>query len=186
MIYIITFSLWKHLLCILDWCIARWGSKNKHQVYTSLKESGCGPRRPQTTTGYPTMQEEVGGSILGCEISSLLDGKLVGWSTASCALVLACWPSVSKKKKMEKEKEIGLSLHNSLTNLHSIVNIVKGRLYSRRCRSIFQCIRFVDVFLLDILVQHGFEGVKLSIRRWKKTRETNQITPWSELFLLFI
>ena len=121
MIYIITFSLWKHLLCILDWCIARWGSKNKHQVYTSLKESGCGPRRPQTTTGYPTMQEEVGGSILGCEISSLLDGKLVGWSTASCALVLACQPSVSKKKKKEKEKEIGLSLHNSLTNLHSIV-----------------------------------------------------------------
>ena len=33
----------------------------------------------------------------GCEISSLLDEKLVKWSTASCALALVCWPSVSNK-----------------------------------------------------------------------------------------
>ena len=33
---------------------------------------------------YPNLKEEVGSSILGCEISSLLDIKLACWSTASC------------------------------------------------------------------------------------------------------
>ena len=50
--------------------------------------------------GYPNLKEEVGGSNLGCEISSLLDGKLARWSTASCAWR---WPvgllSQKKKKK---------------------------------------------------------------------------------------
>jgi hypothetical protein len=41
--------------------------------------------------------EEVGGLNPGCEISYLRDGKLARWSTASCALALACRPSVSKK-----------------------------------------------------------------------------------------
>jgi len=45
---------------------------------------------------YPNLKEEVGGSIPGCEISSLHDGKIVGWSTTSCALALACRPFVSK------------------------------------------------------------------------------------------
>ena len=40
--------------------------------------------------------EEVGSSIPGCEISSLLDGLLASWSTASCALALACRHSISK------------------------------------------------------------------------------------------
>ena len=44
---------------------------------------------------YPNLKEEVGGSILSCEISSLLDIKLAMWSTAFCALALACRPSVS-------------------------------------------------------------------------------------------
>ena len=35
--------------------------------------------------GYPNLKEEVGGSNLGCEISSLLDGKLARWLIASCA-----------------------------------------------------------------------------------------------------
>jgi hypothetical protein len=39
----------------------------------------------------------------GCEISSLLDGKLARWSIASCALALACWPSISKIKKIKKK-----------------------------------------------------------------------------------
>ena len=43
-------------------------------------------------------KEEVGGSNPGCEISSLRDGKLAGWSTASCVLALACWSCVSKKE----------------------------------------------------------------------------------------
>ena len=34
---------------------------------------------------YPNLKEEVGGSIPGCEISSLLNRKLAMWSTASCA-----------------------------------------------------------------------------------------------------
>jgi hypothetical protein len=47
---------------------------------------------------YLNLKEEVGGSILGCEISSLLDGILARWSTASCALELVCQPYVSIKK----------------------------------------------------------------------------------------
>ena len=46
---------------------------------------------------YPNLKEGVGGSIPDCEISSLPNEKLVRWSTTSCALVLACRPSVSKK-----------------------------------------------------------------------------------------
>jgi hypothetical protein len=46
---------------------------------------------------YPNRKEEVGGSNHGYEISSLPDRKLVKRSTASCALALACRPSVSKK-----------------------------------------------------------------------------------------
>ena len=43
---------------------------------------------------YTNLKEEVGGSIPGYEISSLLDIKLARWSIASCALALACQPSV--------------------------------------------------------------------------------------------
>ena len=50
---------------------------------------------------YPNLNEDVGGSIPGCEISSLLDRKLARWSTASCALDLVCRPSASKKEKKE-------------------------------------------------------------------------------------
>jgi hypothetical protein len=53
---------------------------------------------------YPNFKEEVGGLIPGCEISSLLDKKkLAKWSTASCALALACRSSVSKEKKKKNE-----------------------------------------------------------------------------------
>ena len=48
---------------------------------------------------YPNLKEEVGGSIPICEISFPLDKKLVGWSTASCVLVLVCRPSVSIEKR---------------------------------------------------------------------------------------
>jgi hypothetical protein len=51
---------------------------------------------------YPNPKEEVGGSNPGCEISSLPDGKLARWSTASCALELAFWPSLSKKKEIKR------------------------------------------------------------------------------------
>jgi hypothetical protein len=47
----------------------------------------------------PNLKKEVGGSILDCEIFSLLDEKLTRWSTASCALALAYRNSVSKRKK---------------------------------------------------------------------------------------
>ena len=53
---------------------------------------------------YPNLKEEVGGSIPDCVISSLLDIKLVRWSTASCAMVLACRPSVSKEEE-KRQKE---------------------------------------------------------------------------------
>ena len=55
----------------------------------------------------PNLKEEVGGSIPGCEISSLLDQKkLARRSIASCALALACGPSVSQRKKRKKIKKI--------------------------------------------------------------------------------
>ena len=47
---------------------------------------------------HPNLKEEVGSSIFGCEIFSLLDKTFVRWSTVSCALALACRPSVSKKQ----------------------------------------------------------------------------------------
>ena len=43
---------------------------------------------------YPNLKEEVSGSNPGCEISSLLNRILARWSIASCALELACQPSV--------------------------------------------------------------------------------------------
>ena len=49
---------------------------------------------------YPNLKDEVGDSIPGREIYSLLDIKLAKSSTASFALTLARWPSVSKKKKI--------------------------------------------------------------------------------------
>ena len=49
---------------------------------------------------HPNLKEEVGGSILGFEISSLpLDTKLVRWSIASCVVAPACRPYVSTKNK---------------------------------------------------------------------------------------
>ena len=48
---------------------------------------------------YPNLKEEVGGLILGREISSLLDKNLA----------LACRPSVSNKTKTKKKKP-----HNNL------------------------------------------------------------------------
>ena len=59
----------------------------------------------ETTLNYwmmvercPYIKEEVGGSVPDCEISTLLDKKLVRWSTASRALALACRPYVSINK----------------------------------------------------------------------------------------
>jgi hypothetical protein len=51
----------------------------------------------------PNLKEEVGGSIPDCEISSLLDIKLIRWSIASCALTLACRPSISKIYKIKNK-----------------------------------------------------------------------------------
>jgi hypothetical protein len=51
---------------------------------------------------YPYLKEEVGSSIPGYEISTLLDGKLVRWSIASRALALTCRSSVSKQRKEKK------------------------------------------------------------------------------------
>ena len=49
---------------------------------------------------YPNLKEEVGSSIPGYGISSLLAINLVRWSTASCDLALACQHFVSIKKKL--------------------------------------------------------------------------------------
>jgi hypothetical protein len=62
------------------------------------------------------VREEVDGSILGWEISSLLDGKLVRWSTASCALALVC-----RLLSSEKQKKIivdFLAMYDSSDDMH--------------------------------------------------------------------
>jgi hypothetical protein len=56
--------------------------------------------------GYPNLKREVGSSNPDCEMSSLPDGKLARWSTASCALALTCRPSVLKKRKKDKKDKI--------------------------------------------------------------------------------
>ena len=47
---------------------------------------------------YPVLKEEVGGSVPGCEISSLPDKKIASWSFVLCALASACRPYVLKKQ----------------------------------------------------------------------------------------
>jgi hypothetical protein len=54
---------------------------------------------------YPNLKEEVGSSIHDYEISSLPDGKLARWSSASCVLTLACQPSIFKKKEKKRKKK---------------------------------------------------------------------------------
>ena len=44
---------------------------------------------------YPNCKEEVGGLILGYEISAMFDCE-IKWSTASCALALAHRPQKNK------------------------------------------------------------------------------------------
>jgi hypothetical protein len=53
---------------------------------------------------YPNLKEEVGSSIHDYEISSLPDGKLPRWSSTSCALTLACRPSIFFKEKRKKKR----------------------------------------------------------------------------------
>jgi hypothetical protein len=53
---------------------------------------------------YSIIKEVVGGSILSYEISSLRDGELARWSTASCALALEYRPFVSQQKKRGKKE----------------------------------------------------------------------------------
>ena len=53
---------------------------------------------------YPNPKEEVGGSIPGHEISSLLDIKLARWSIASCALAPARRPSILNFKKKRRRR----------------------------------------------------------------------------------
>jgi hypothetical protein len=48
---------------------------------------------------YPNLKEEVGGSIPRLwNLLSTWRKTCLRWSIASCALTLACWPSVSKYK----------------------------------------------------------------------------------------
>jgi hypothetical protein len=56
---------------------------------------------------YSNLKEEVGGSIPGCEISFMFDKIHVRWSTTSCALALACRPSVSTKNMCETKEMLG-------------------------------------------------------------------------------
>ena len=59
-------------------------------------------RRPlDDAGGIPKIsRKRFGDSIPDCEISSLLDKELARWSTASCALVLACYLKKEEEKKI--------------------------------------------------------------------------------------
>ena len=52
---------------------------------------------PKLVERYPNLKEDVDGLIPNCEISSLLHRIFDKWSTVCYALVLTCWPSISKK-----------------------------------------------------------------------------------------
>ena len=66
--------------------------------------------------------------MMGSEISSLHDEKLVKWSTASCALALACRQYVSTKNKTKKKPKIFMPV---VTNFNPTNQCV--------------CIRVVDI-----------------------------------------
>ena len=55
---------------------------------------------------YPNLKQE----IPGREVSSVIDRILVMCSIASCALALACWPFVSKRKELEMTIYVNRSL----------------------------------------------------------------------------
>ena len=107
---------------------------------------------------YPKLKEEVSSSIPGCEISSLLDKKLVMWSTTSCAWR---WPiRLLSKKKKKKRLVVQGSVVFSVTwyfgfNCHTIKNF--------QGRSLFQCEMIIyyedtyiwnNIFIEKICSQH--------------------------------
>ena len=55
---------------------------------------------------YPNLKEEVGGSITGCEICSLLDIKLARLSAVFCASTLTCHPFVSTTPKINNNNNL--------------------------------------------------------------------------------
>ena len=69
---------------------------------------------------YPNLKEEAGGLIPGCEISSLLDIILARWSIASCALTLACWAFVSRKKERKEKKRKNTKVGDSGVGFHVV------------------------------------------------------------------
>jgi hypothetical protein len=71
---------------------------------------------------YPNLKEEVGGAILGCEIFSLLDIKLVRWSSASCALASECRPSISQKQ-INKQIKQSINPHAMPITLFKVITI---------------------------------------------------------------
>jgi len=65
---------------------------------------------------YPNLKEEVGNSAPDCGISSLPNRIIAKWSIASCALALACWPSISKIK-VRNLIIVNIMWHHSLVKL---------------------------------------------------------------------
>ena len=72
---------------------------------------------------YPNLKEEVGGSILSCEISSILDGKFVKWSIASCDLAMKCRSYVSRRRKRKLLKK---QLEISCSGLEVVIGLMGG------------------------------------------------------------
>ena len=109
----------KHCKC--KW----WKSRSTNDWSNTMLNYGMMMER------YPNLKDEVGGSIPSCKISSLPDRKKsYRWSTASCALALACRPSVSKKRKERPMTHLSSKISTrfelaSLTSLH-IVNALSN------------------------------------------------------------
>jgi hypothetical protein len=72
---------------------------------------------------YPHLKEDIGGSNFGCEVSSLPDGRLARWSTASCALAITCQPFVSENKNYESHFPLQTKVNLVVVTLH--IHLVK-------------------------------------------------------------
>ena len=88
---------------------------------------------------YPNLKEEVGGSIPGCEISSLLDKKLVRWSIVSCALAAVRLPIKKKKEKRKKKKK------KKLINVVRLNNKFRSEGYSMWQACVSFCLRLFQL-----------------------------------------
>ena len=123
------------------------------------------PKCQMMVERYPNLKEEVGGSILGCEISSLLDRKTCHVvKTATRALALACRPSVKKKKEKKRRNRRSTSKspqnHCYTCSPSSSFDVLFGSLHQLRLVSLHYLLRNFEA--LHCLTIYDSSGGHLS------------------------